>query len=93
MEVSFFNICMLFYRREHAQAGLYKAFPRELASPLTFSRMEINMAKETKRCAHPNCSCQVQSRQKYCSAQCERADRAPDIDGECEYPGCTGRID
>ena len=25
----YFNICMLFYRREHAQAGLYKVFPHE----------------------------------------------------------------
>jgi len=50
-------------------------------------------ALEGKKCAHPNCSCQVQSRGKYCSAQCEAAGDTPDIDCKCEHPGCAGRID
>jgi metallothionein len=50
-------------------------------------------ALEAKKCAHPNCSCQVQSGEKYCSAQCEAAGDTPDIDCKCEHPGCAGRID
>jgi metallothionein len=48
---------------------------------------------EAKKCAHPNCSCQVQSGEKYCSAQCAAAGDTPDIDCKCEHPGCAGRID
>jgi hypothetical protein len=47
---------------------------------------------EPKKCAHPNCSCQVHGGAKYCSAQCEAAAKAPDIDCKCGHPGCKGRI-
>ena len=49
-------------------------------------------ATENKKSAHPNCSCQVRGRGKYCSAQCEAAGDAPDIDYKCEHPGSPGRI-
>jgi len=50
---------------------------------------ESSMAN-TKKCAHPNCSCQI-SEGKYCSAACEAVEETPDIDCRCNHPGCKGR--
>ena len=44
-----------------------------------------------KKCAHPNCSCQTKD--KYCSTQCEAMEKTPDIDGKCGYPGCQGQVE
>jgi hypothetical protein len=45
----------------------------------------------TKKCAHPNCSCQTT--EKYCSPQCEAMEETPDIDCKCGHPGCKGEIE
>jgi hypothetical protein len=44
---------------------------------------------DSKKCAHPACSCQV-TKEKYCSAQCAAMEDTPDIDCRCEHPGCKG---
>lgn len=49
------------------------------------------MADPTKKCAHPNCTCQVAAHEKYCSAQCEAMEKMPDIDCRCGHPTCQGR--
>jgi hypothetical protein len=48
-------------------------------------------SNEGKKCAHPNCTCQVPSGNKYCSAQCEAMEETPDIDCRCGHPVCKGR--
>ena len=49
-------------------------------------------AENTKKCAHPNCSCMATSG-KYCSVQCETMEKTPDIECTCGHPGCKGKID
>ncbi len=51
--------------------------------------MAIN---DTKKCAHPNCSCTADSG-KYCSVQCETMEKIADIECKCGHPGCKGKID
>jgi hypothetical protein len=46
----------------------------------------------TEKCAHPPCSCQVGSDDKYCSAQCEAMEKTPDLACECHHSGCKGNI-
>ena len=45
---------------------------------------------DSKKCAHPSCTCKVQSG-KYCSAQCEAMEKTPVIDCTCGHPGCGGK--
>lgn len=45
---------------------------------------------DTKKCAHPSCSCQVQSGQKYCSMACESAKSMTGLACQCGHPGCKG---
>lgn len=53
---------------------------------------EVEMANESKKCAHPVCSCTVTSG-KYCSTQCEAMEKTPDIDCTCGHPACKGGIE
>lgn len=43
------------------------------------------------KCAHSICSCQTTAG-KYCSAQCEAAEKMPDIDCSCGHIECTGNL-
>ena len=47
---------------------------------------------DTKQCAHPNCSCAVGDKGKYCSAYCEGAKGTATIACECGHPGCKGNL-
>jgi hypothetical protein len=49
-------------------------------------------ANETKKCAHPVCSCQVTT-EKYCSPQCAAMEEIPDLDCKCTHSVCTGRTE
>nr|HEV7952943.1 hypothetical protein [Candidatus Acidoferrales bacterium] len=46
---------------------------------------------DTKKCAHPNCSCKADADSKYCSAACAAVEDMPDIDCRCGHPGCAGK--
>ena len=50
------------------------------------------MASESKKCAHPVCTCQVTS-EKYCSPQCEAMEETPDVDCKCPHSTCAGRTE
>ena len=56
------------------------------------NREEPMAANETKKCAHPVCTCQVTS-EKYCSAQCEAMEKIPDVDCKCPHSVCKGRTE
>ena len=49
------------------------------------------VVRESKKCAHPDCSCQVGDGKTYCSVQCESTAKTPDIDCKCGHPGCKGK--
>jgi hypothetical protein len=44
---------------------------------------------DSKKCAHPVCSCNVTSG-KYCSTECEAMEKTPDIACKCPHAGCKG---
>jgi hypothetical protein len=44
---------------------------------------------ETKKCAHPSCSCTVTDG-KYCSQMCEDAAGTTSLGCDCPHSGCTG---
>jgi hypothetical protein len=46
-------------------------------------------AKESKKYAHPVCSCTVTAG-KYCSVECEAMEKTPDLACECGRAGCRG---
>jgi len=48
------------------------------------------MTKESKKCAHPACSCMAPEGKKYCSAPCESAKKMTELSCQCEHPACTG---
>ena len=48
------------------------------------------IANETKKCAHPPCTCTPRSG-KYCSAPCEAMEKSPEIDCRCGHPDCEGK--
>ena len=48
---------------------------------------------ENKKCAHPNCTCQLSNNEKYCSVQCEAAADTPDVDCKCGHTECKGRAE
>jgi hypothetical protein len=50
------------------------------------------VASESKKCAHPVCTCQVTSG-KYCSTQCEAMEDTPDVDCTCPHSVCKGRTE
>jgi metallothionein len=43
---------------------------------------------ETKKCAHPACSCAVTGENTYCSQSCEDAAEMTEISCNCGHPGC-----
>jgi hypothetical protein len=43
---------------------------------------------ETKKCAHPSCSCSVAGDDKYCSEYCKDAKDIMEIGCGCEHQGC-----
>jgi hypothetical protein len=47
---------------------------------------------DAKKCAHPNCSCSVGEKQKYCSAYCEAAKGTETIACECGHPNCQSNL-
>jgi len=47
--------------------------------------------EDTKKCAHPPCTCRVPSDSKYCSAQCAAVEETPDIDCRCSHGTCKGK--
>ena len=47
-------------------------------------------ATDSKKCAHPPCTCIPRSG-KYCSAQCEAMEQRPEIDCRCGHPDCEGK--
>jgi hypothetical protein len=47
---------------------------------------------ETKKCAHPVCTCQVTA-ENYCSPQCETMEEIPDVDCKCPHSVCKGRTE
>lgn len=49
-------------------------------------------ASESKKCAHPVCTCQVTT-EKYCSTQCEAMEEIPDLDCKCTHAVCAGRTE
>jgi hypothetical protein len=48
------------------------------------------MSDETKKCAHPACSCIAPEGKKYCSEVCEDAKSMTELTCQCEHPACTG---
>jgi hypothetical protein len=49
-------------------------------------------AQETKKCAHPVCTCQVTD-EKYCSTQCETMEEMADVDCACPHSTCKGKTE
>ncbi len=47
------------------------------------------MSEETKKCAHPACSCPAPHGEKYCSAYCNDAAGTTEIACNCGHPGCS----
>jgi hypothetical protein len=47
---------------------------------------------DTKRSAHPNCSCTVGEKDKYCSPYCEGAKGTQTIACDCGHPNCEGKL-
>jgi hypothetical protein len=47
------------------------------------------MPKETKKCAHPGCSCNAAEGSKYGGAFCEGEAEHPSIACDCGHPGCS----
>src|SRR5580692_3865154 len=45
-------------------------------------------ANESKKCAHPVCTCQV-TLEEYCSPQCEAMEKIPDVDCKCPHSICA----
>ncbi len=45
---------------------------------------------ETKKCAHPRCSCMV-TEKKYCSQMCEYSIGTTTLGCDCPHEGCAGR--
>ena len=45
---------------------------------------------ETKKCAHPACSCSVSGGKKYCGNACESAKKTTELTCQCDHPGCQG---
>jgi hypothetical protein len=46
---------------------------------------------KSEKCAHPPCTCKTASG-KYCSVECAAMEDTPDIDCNCNHPGCGGKI-
>jgi hypothetical protein len=47
------------------------------------------MDPKKKKCAHPACTCQVDSNQKYCSQYCSDAGGTMEISCNCGHAGCS----
>lgn len=47
---------------------------------------------ETKKCAHPSCSCTAKEGGDYCGTYCEGEAKNPDITCSCGHPGCADRV-
>jgi hypothetical protein len=45
---------------------------------------------ESKKCAHPACSCIAPAGKAYCSASCEDAKNLTELVCQCQHPGCRG---
>ena len=50
------------------------------------------MAAQSKKCAHPPCSCMATEGSRYCSVECEAMEKTPDLDCLCPHPDCKGKI-
>ena len=48
-------------------------------------------ANDSKRCAHPSCTCRAAADSKYCSTECAAMEETPDIDCRCGHPSCGGK--
>ena len=46
--------------------------------------------EETKKCAHPTCSCVVENGEKYCSVSCQGSGKTMQIDCDCGHKSCSG---
>jgi hypothetical protein len=44
---------------------------------------------DTKKCAHPACSCVVPEDGKYCSQYCEDAADTTELSCNCRHAGCA----
>jgi hypothetical protein len=64
---------------------------KRLSSESSFWKQEAIKMNDTKKCAHPNCSCKADADSKYCSAACAAVEDMPDIDCRCGHPACTGK--
>ena len=47
------------------------------------------MAAETKKCAHPACTCTVGELDTYCSTYCHDAGDTMEISCNCGHAGCS----
>jgi len=45
---------------------------------------------DTKKCAHPICSCHVSGDAKFCSQLCEDSVGIQSLKCDCKHPGCSG---
>jgi|HubBroStandDraft_6_1064221.scaffolds.fasta_scaffold25072_3 hypothetical protein len=60
--------------------------------PFVGEKEKLMAASESKKCAHPICTCQVTS-EKYCSPQCEAMEDTADVDCKCPHSACKGRTE
>jgi hypothetical protein len=60
--------------------------------PSVGEKEKLMAAGESKKCAHPICTCQVSS-EKYCSPQCEAMEDTADVDCKCPHSVCKGRTE
>ena len=51
--------------------------------------MEKNNTKDTKKCAHPACSCSAKEGSLYCSTFCAGVGETPDVECKCGHAGCA----
>ena len=79
---AFFSDVSLFWRRKLLHSRFSPPPQREA----------LMAADETKKCAHPVCTCRVTSEQ-YCSPQCEAMEHVPDVDCKCPHTVCAGRTE
>jgi hypothetical protein len=45
---------------------------------------------DTKKCAHPACTCTVTGSEKYCSQICQDSQGYTALKCDCKHTGCAG---
>jgi hypothetical protein len=72
-----------------ATASLHQSSPAFVKAGRIL-KVRRNRMAETKKCAHPACSCIATDKQKYCSQICQDSKNMTALACHCDHPGCRG---